>query len=187
MSTMLHESGRPAEPGDHAVRLAESAGERDRVFRFRYESFAAEYGRWPAPGLVARKMIRDEADERASLLFVEVGGRVAGTLRLRLGRLPDELRGPFGLPAAEASLALADEIVVSRIFRKASTLESMLEAAAVRSGDAGARRLFCHARADAVPVYRSSGFQEAAVPFVHPDYGSRVPLVRFIGPEARSF
>ena len=169
------------------VRLAVSSAERDRVYRFRYESFATEYGRWPSPRLVGRRMICDEADEKATLFCVEADGRVVATLRLRIGRLPDELLGPFDASrfavAAGSSMALADEILVSRIFRKASLLEWLLTAAARRCEESGVLLLFCHARPDAVPAFRDAGFQEFAVPFEHPDFGPRVPLVRFLRAE----
>jgi hypothetical protein len=181
------ESSRSAASPDHVVRLAASPAERDRVYRFRYESFAAEYGRWPGPRLAARRMIRDEADEKAALFCVEADGRVVATLRLRVGPLPVGLLGPFDAnrfaDSSGSATALADEILVSRIFRKASLLESLLAAAEEACLANGALLLFCHARPEAVPAYRAAGYREAAVPFEHPDFGPRVPLVRFLGPE----
>ncbi len=182
---MRQDSSQPAAPADHAVRIAASLVERDRVYRFRYESFATEHGRWPNSQLVARRMIHDLADEQATLFFVEAEGRVVATLRLRVGRLPDELHGPFNAKRFDAvaggSMALADEIFVSRIFRKASLLESMLETAAARCEGSGGLLLFCHARPDAVAAFLAAGFQEVAALFEHPGFGSRIPLVRYLG------
>lgn len=187
---MRKDSSQPAALADQAVRIAASPTERDRIYRFRYESFANEHGRWPNPQLVERRMIRDLADEQATLFFVEVDGRVVATLRLRVGRLPGELHGPFDARRYDAiaagSIALADEIVVFRIFRKALLLESMLEAASAMCVANGVLLLFCHARPDAVPAFRAAGFQEVAAPFEHPDLGARMPLVRFLGTEMHS-
>ena len=184
--TMHRDSSRPSVPADYAVRLAVTAIERDRVYRFRYESFATEYGRWPNPGLGARRMIHHEVDDQASVFFVEVEGRVVATLRLRFGHLPEDLQVPFDAKrfagSTPSSVALADEILVSRIYRKASLLESMLAAASARCEESGALLLFCHARPDAVPAFKAAGFQEVGVAFEHQDLGSRVPLVRFLTP-----
>ena len=184
---MQRDPSQPAARADYAVRLAVSPAERDRVYRFRYEGFATEYGRWPNPGLGARRMIRGEADERATVFFVEVEGRVVATLRLRFGHLPPELQEGFDAKrfagSAGGSMALADEILVSRIYRKASLLESMLAAASARCEENRALLLFCHARPDAVPAVRAAGFQEAGIPFEHPEFGPRVPLVRFLSPD----
>lgn len=189
---MHQDSSQPAAPADHPVRIATSLTERDRVYRFRYGNFAIEHGRWPNPQLVARRMIHDLADEQATLFFVEVEGRVVATLRLRIGHLPDELHGPFNTKqfaaAAGSSVALADEIFVSRtfvsrIFRKPSLLELILETASARCEENGILLLFCHARPEAVPAFRAAGFEEVGAPFEHPDLGSRVPLVRFLGAE----
>jgi hypothetical protein len=181
------ESSRAAASSDHVVRLAVSPAERDRVYRFRYESFATEYGRWPSPGVASRRMIRDGADDSATLFCVEADGRAVATLRLRVGRLPEELQGHFDARrfalASGSTMALADEILVSRIFRKASLLEWLLAAASAACEESGVLLLFCHARPDAVPAFRHAGFQEVAVPFEHPEFGPRVPLVRFLGTE----
>jgi hypothetical protein len=134
-------------------------------------------------------MIRDEADGKASLFFVEEEGRVVAALRLRIGHLPDDLHGPFDAnrfaSAAGRSMALADEVVVSRIYRKASLEIAMLGAASARCEEAGVLLLFSHSRPDAVPVFRSAGFQEVGIVFEHPDFGTRVPLVRFLGTDGR--
>ena len=157
---MQQHSVEPAAPADFAVRIAAFPAERDRVYRFRYESFATEHGRWPNSGLVARRIIRDDADDKVTLCYAEADGRIVATLRLRVGRLPDELRGPFDTDrfalASGPTMALADEILVSRIFRKASLLEWLIAAASGRCEESGRLLLFCHAR-PARPLSRGPG------------------------------
>jgi hypothetical protein len=179
------DSSQPAASAGYEVRIAVSPAERENIFRFRYESFAGEYGRWPDPGLVVRRTIRSEEDDRATLFYVDVEGRVVATIRLRVGHLPEELKVPFEVKrfsaAAGSSMALVDEIFVMRIFRNAFLLESVLEAISAWCQANGVLLLFCHTRPDVVPVYRAARFQEIGVLFEHQNYGPRMPLVRFIG------
>jgi hypothetical protein len=166
------------------VRIAESRADRDRVFRFRYESHIAEYGRWPTSGMRDRKILREVADEGATLLFVEWERRIAATLRLQIGPIAPDLRA--GLQAsrfrkmAPNELAVADQIVIARALRRTTLLGDLLRAAEDESRCRGAAILLCHARDDQAHFYTGLGFRFYAPGFPILEQGTRYPLVKAV-------
>ena len=166
------------------VRIAQTREERDRVFRFRYDSHIAEYGRWPTLGSRDRKILREVADEGATLLYVEWERRIVAALRLQLGPIPPDLRA--GLQASRfrkvsRDLAVADQIGVARALRRTTVLAHLLHRAEVLAHVGGAVLLFCHVREEQTHFFSSLGFQGYAPPFVLVEQGIRCPLVKAVG------
>ena len=166
------------------VRIAESREERDRVFRFRYDSHIAEYGRWPTTGSRERKILREVADEGATLLYVEWERRMAAALRLQFGPIPPDLRA--GLQASRfrklsRELAVADQIGVARALRRTTLLAHLVHRAEVLAHVGGAVLLFCHARDDQAHFFTALGFQLYAPAFSLVEQGMRYPLVKAVG------
>jgi hypothetical protein len=167
------------------VAVASSREERERVFRFRYECHLAESRRWPTSAFHDRRIVREPEDEGALLYFVESDGRLIGTLRLLPDRIPADLRPRLELhrfrrfPAPE--LALADQVVVSRPFRKTTALCDLLLQAAAECTLRGVQFLFSHVAPGQESCFHPIGFRDYAPPFAHPELGVRRPLVWPVG------
>jgi hypothetical protein len=167
------------------IRIAESRENRDRVFRFRYESHIAEHGRWPTAGMRDRKILREVADEGATLLFAEWERRVAATLRLQIGPIAPDLRS--GLQASRfrkippGEIAVADQIIIARALRRTTLFVELLRAAEGEAALRGATALFCHATDDQAHFYTAIGFQFYAPAFSILEQGTRYPFVKGLG------
>jgi hypothetical protein len=167
------------------IRIADSREERDRVFRFRFDSHVAEFGRWPTAGMRDRRMLREVADEGAVLLYAEWERRIAGALRLQIGPIPPDLR--VGLEASRfrklppREIAVADRIVVARAMRRTTLLAEIVGAAERESAARGAAVLLSHAREDHAHFYTAIGFRLYAPPFEMVELGNRYPLVKAVG------
>ena len=53
------------------IKVASSDEDREQIFRFRYDVYVTEMGKSPAEADHQKKIIRDELDEDAHLLYAE--------------------------------------------------------------------------------------------------------------------
>ncbi len=169
------------------IRIAVTREERDRVFRFRYDSHIAEYGRWPTGGSRERKILREVADEGATLLWVEWERRIAAALRLQFGPIPPDLR--VGLQASRfrplsRELAVADQINVARALRRTTLFAHLIHRTEIVAKIGGAALLLCHAGEDQAHFFTALGFQFYAPAFPLVELGMRYPLVKAVGGQA---
>jgi len=173
-----------------AVQVAATREERERVFRFRYEAYASEFGRWPAAEFRGRRMVREGADQDAVLLFVESGGRMLGTLRLAIGPLPPDVQPGFGAwrfrGFKPAELGYLDRVFVPRAFRRTSLLSDLLFRASGEAIGRGVEALFGLVREGQAELYASLGFRPCAPAFEHPESGIVLPHVSPVGGEGAS-
>jgi GNAT superfamily N-acetyltransferase len=176
------------ESADWNVRIAQTRGERERIFRFRFDNHLSEVGRWPIAAQASTRTLREVEDEIAVLFFAETDGKVVGSVRLRIGPIPHDLRmdlaaGRFtGFQLHE--LALVDHVAVAKAFRRAGLLEALVRAAADHCRYNSVQFLFSHTREDFALRLKAMGFCAHALMFNHPELGPRVPLVWPIGGEA---
>ena len=170
-----------------SVRIAQTRGERERIFRFRFDNHLSEYGRWPNAVTASGRALREVEDEIAVLFFADSEEKVVGSARLRIGPIPDGLRSE--LLAARFSgfqlheLAMVDQLAVARAFRRAGVLEALVRAAGDYCRYNAVKFLFSHVQEDLVCRLESLGFIAHAPIFDHPELGSRRPLVWPIGGE----
>ena len=64
------------------IKVAKSDKDRERIFRFRYDVYVTEMGKSPTEADHQKKIIRDELDNDAHLLYAEDEGQIVGTVRL---------------------------------------------------------------------------------------------------------
>ena len=64
------------------IKVARSDKDREQIFRFRYDVYVTEMGKSPAEADHDKKIIRDELDNDAHLLYAEDEGQIVGTVRL---------------------------------------------------------------------------------------------------------
>jgi hypothetical protein len=167
------------------VEVASSREERERIFRFRYESYLSENSRWPADVFHDRKMIREAADEGALLFFVETGGQMLGTLRVTKGPIPIELRPVFGASRFRAFLpgetGLVARVFVAGAFRRTTLLSDLLCRASAESIGCGVKLLFGLPRKSQASTFASLGFRACGPVCPHPEMGPVFPHVSPVG------
>jgi hypothetical protein len=174
--------------GSWEVRIARAREERDEIYRFRFDTFLSESGRWPGGLPGDRRQLREPADDAAVLFLSKSERRVVATARLRIGSVPGRLRdalavGRFsGLSPHETGLA--DQIFVGRAFRRTGLLEALIVSVSLHSVALGARFLFAAASEDLAARLKPLGFREHTQTFVDPNLGPRVPLVLPLSGEA---
>src|SRR5205807_4996828 len=99
------------------VRLAETAQDRERVFRFRYETYCEQQHLFLDAGDHERRRLLDADDERALIWLAEQEGQVVGTLRANIGGrgpLSQELRETFDVDRFIALVTAERISVLSR-------------------------------------------------------------------------
>ena len=166
-----------------AVRFAEDAADRERIFRLRSTIYNEELGRGHA--VDGSGLMTDALDETARLLLAEQDGQAVGTMRLNWGGDgpfgPDD-RTIYGLDALEAVVPAAQILVFSRFATKAShrggDLAGQLIDAMVRFAVAhGVRVILCDCRPELVNTYLRLGMRVRGPVVTTPATGLLVPLV----------
>jgi hypothetical protein len=74
----------PATP-DVEVRIATTDEEREAVFRFRYEVYVEEMGRYRAVADHEHRRLADPEDDHSWIVFARVGNEIVGTVRITWG------------------------------------------------------------------------------------------------------
>jgi GNAT superfamily N-acetyltransferase len=168
--------------GTWSVQLAKDRDQRERIFRFRYDSYLTTFGKRPSQGVHERRLLREVADEGALLLYAELDYRVTGTIRLQAGSVSAELWPGLSISRFRSigreALGVADQLVVARIFRNTALADDLVRAACAAADERGIRFLFFHCRAERVADYARFGFRPYRESFREPELGDRMPLVR---------
>jgi predicted GNAT family N-acyltransferase len=166
---------------DIAIQFAVSADEREAAFRLRHDVYVREMG-FRQPCTDSARRLVDPFDDTAILLIARIGDTVVGTLRSNFGVNSD--LGPFveihrmrrldGLFPARVSLT--SRLIVRRDCRGvgvAGCLAHVLFQIGVAHGIA-VDFIDCEARL--VPFYRRLGYEQTEDPYVHPEFGPRIPM-----------
>ena len=69
------------------ITVARSESEKQEIFRFRYRIYVVEMHQERPDADEENKMLRDPLDDTGIHLMMSVGGKVAATIRLNLGKL----------------------------------------------------------------------------------------------------
>lgn len=177
----------PAHDAPHSadglhVRVATTAEDRERIFRFRYEVYVREMGKPLATADHAAGRLPDPADEGAILFFVDAPGedRVLGTLRLHAGNLPTAAASRLcadQLACGPEQVAFVSKTMVGRDRRGSLVFLALARAAYAEALAAGIRFGLLHCRPSLVPLYTRLGYRRHGSPFVDPEVGEQIPMV----------
>lgn len=167
------------------VREATTEEERDRIFRFRYETYWEQQHLLPELCDHERKTLFDADDATARLFYVERGGEVLGTLRanwLADGPVSDENRELFGVAPFEKSMAPEQMAILSRFIvtpeERGGACAGLLLLEVARFGIENRIHLaFCDCEPHLMPFYRSIGFRSYKSVIGHATSGVLIPLV----------
>ena len=169
------------------IQVARSDEDRERIFRFRYDVYATEMGKSPAEADHQKKIIRDELDEDAHLLYAEDEGQIVGTVRLNCRskkKFPDVWEQRYDIekfaPSFGDHISMTSRMMVARDYRGSSVPAALVGAVYSAGREMGSKFDFCNCAPSLLEFYEQIGFRRFTDGFVDEDNGYHVPLVMVV-------
>lgn len=169
-------------PGPIRIRRAETAEDRERIYRFRYEIYVEEMRRVQKYADHERRRIEEPLDATAHLMIAERDGRTLGTLRTNFARETDlgYYVRLFQLDsvgdAFPSQVSLTTKLMIRPELRS-GTLAVRLACAVYRFGlEQGIHHDFIDCNAHLERFFQRLGFRTYMGRVVHPEYGEVLPL-----------
>jgi predicted GNAT family N-acyltransferase len=168
-----------------AIKLAQTAEERELVFRLRYETYVAEMNMFSPVADHAARRLTDAHDERSELLIAFADGEPVGTLRLTFGAdgpFSSEFLDTYGIDAflpvvpREAMLVLTRFIVRKAQRGTAIPFDLIAETARI-AASRGVELAFCDCQPHLINLYGRLGFRAYRHTYNDPHMALMVPLV----------
>ncbi len=167
------------------VHLAETAAEREAIYRFRYDVYVGELNKQVSDVDHAQRWLHDEDDEApgTALFYTGKPGAVTGTMRVLVwqpGQVPARWATRYGIaqiPHAQTlTLAESGRLMVSRSHRGKLLLPALAAAAMTHAIQCGVAVGFANCAPGLVAAYSRLGFRPYHAELLHTADGLRVPL-----------
>ena len=169
------------------IQVARSDEDRERIFRFRYDVYVIEMGKSPAEADHQKKIIRDELDEDAHLLYAEDEGQIVGTVRLNCRskkKFPDVWEQRYDIekfaPSFGDHISMTSRMMVAKDYRGSSVPAALVGAVYSAGREMGSKFDFCNCAPSLLEFYEQIGFRRFTDGFVDEDNGYHVPLVMVV-------
>jgi predicted GNAT family N-acyltransferase len=169
------------------IQGARSDEDRERIFRFRYDVYVTEMGKSPAEADHQKKIIRDELDEDAHLLYAEDEGQIVGTVRLNCRskkKFPDVWEQRYDIekfaPSFGDHISMTSRMMVAKDYRGSSVPAALVGAVYSAGREMGSKFDFCNCAPSLLEFYEQIGFRRFTDGFVDEDNGYHVPLVMVV-------
>ena len=169
------------------IKFASSDEDRERIFRFRYDVYVTEMGKSPAEADHQKKIIRDELDEDAHLLYAEDEGHIIGTVRLNYRtkkKFPDAWEQIYAIekfaPSFGDHISMTSRMMVAKDYRGSSVPAALVGAVYSTGREMGSKFDFCNCAPSLLEFYEQIGFRRFTDGFMDEDNGYHVPLVMLV-------
>ena len=169
------------------IQVARRDEDRERIFRFRYDVYVIEMGKSPAEADHQKKIIRDELDEDAHLLYAEDEGQIVGTVRLNCRskkKFPDVWEQRYDIekfaPSFGDHISMTSRMMVAKDYRGSSVPAALVGAVYSAGREMGSKFDFCNCAPSLLEFYEQIGFRRFTDGFVDEDNGYHVPLVMVV-------
>lgn len=170
------------------IGIAESSAEKLEIYRFRYHIYAEEMSRQLLSADHTNKLIYDELDDWAILLYAKIGSELVGTMRINMGALADfpafwvqalslEMFQQFYEEKNEQKFAYSSKIMVSPRYRNSAVCYLLLAKGYELLCEYRVQFSFCVCNLHLLGFYEQIGFRRYGRNFVDADYGLLVPFV----------
>jgi predicted GNAT family N-acyltransferase len=174
-------------PHKYLVNVARTEVEKQAIYEFRYQIYIEEMGKPYSCADHKRKQFSDPLDERATLLYSKMQGKIVGTLRINWGEDREALAvfaQTCGLTDFKCfprrSLSFTSRLMVHREHRR-SPLAAALSTKAYELGRERSTQLnFMHCAPRLLKFFERMGFRQYRQDFEDPEVGTQVPLVLVI-------
>ncbi len=169
------------------IKVASSDEDRERIFRFRYDVYVIEMGKSPAEADHQKKIIRDELDNDAHLLYAEDEGQIVGTVRLNCRskkKFPDVWEQRYDIekfaPLFGGHISMTSRMMVAKDYRGSSVPAALVGAVYSAGREMGSKFDFCNCAPSLLEFYEQIGFRRFTDGFMDEDNGYHVPLVMLV-------
>ena len=166
------------------VRLAATAEERRRVYAFRYKIYIEEMKKTSAEADHKNKLLKDDLDEVADLLYLEKNGEVAATLRINLlSTLPrlEDYAEAFGINLFKGlelnQIGYVSRLMVAKRWRSSLVMPSLLEAVFRQAKKLGCAVSLIHCVPSLTRLYERIGYRKYKNGFEMKGLGTQIPLL----------
>jgi predicted GNAT family N-acyltransferase len=167
------------------VLLATTPEERQRIYQFRYRVYVEEMNKNPRCVNHTERILKDELDDTATLLYLTIDGEIAATLRrnlLSISSLPDAIHHAleidrFTAAFPKSALSFSSRFMVAPEYRNSSVAGAIVVEAYKLARERGIQFDFSHASPWLVPFYENLGFRRYSDNFQDTDAGLQIPLV----------
>lgn len=167
------------------VLVATTPEERHAIYRFRYNVYVEEMGKNPRYANHTERILKDELDDTATLLYLMIDGNIAATVRrnlLHLTPLPATLRMALQIdrfmdafPAS--ALSFDSRFMVAPKWRNSFVAGLIVTEVYRMARQQGIQFDFSHASPWLVPFYENLGFRRYTDNFLDEDAGLQIPMV----------
>jgi predicted GNAT family N-acyltransferase len=167
------------------VLLAETPEERQQIYQFRYRVYVEEMNKNPRGVNHAERILKDELDDTATLLYLIIDGEIAATLRRNVlsdSPLPETIHSAleidrFTSAFPKSALSFSSRFMVAPKYRNSSVAGAIVVEAYKLAREQGILFDFSHASPWLVPFYENLGFRRYGDNFLDVDAGLQIPLV----------
>ncbi|HYW71938.1 MAG TPA: GNAT family N-acyltransferase [Pyrinomonadaceae bacterium] len=174
-------------PHKYLVSVAETEAEKQAIYEFRYQVYIEEMGKPYSQADHERKQFSDPLDDRATLLYSTIEGKMLGTVRINWGEDPTALASfaqTCGLADFKCfprrSLSFTSRLMVHKA-RRRSPLAVALSTKAYELGrERGTQLNFMHCTPRLLGFFERMGFRQYRQGFEDAEAGAQVPLVLVI-------
>jgi GNAT superfamily N-acetyltransferase len=172
--------------GNIQILDATTEGEKEAIYKFRYQIQVAEMGRYHIPNTDHEGgRIIDGFDALSHLAYAEYNGKIIGTVRLTIGSLmdyPPELAKLFAFKDfAEYDLAgricLGTKIMVDPLYRRTPVAFNLIARCYEILRQEKLQFSFSGCNPHLIPMYEQLGYRRFARGFQDPGYGYIIPIV----------
>lgn len=167
------------------VLVATTPEERHAIYQFRYRVYVEEMGKNPRYANHTERLLKDELDDTATLLYLMIDGKIAATVRrnlLHLSSLPTPLNQAlqidrFKTAFSASALSFDSRFMVAPQWRNSFVAGLMVIEVYKIARQQGIQFDFSHASPWLVPFYENLGFRRYTDNFLDDDAGLQIPMV----------
>lgn len=182
----------PTALDDVEIHVASTTEEREAVFRFRYEVYVDELGRYRAVADHQRRQLADPEDDRSWLVYASAGGEVVASLRVTWGgqgfsrRHIDQYQlAPFLTELRPEVMAVGERTTVSPRWRGTDLFSALGAPTSALCAAHDVRIVFGACEPHLLSFYARHQRPHGTRNINSPEAGLLIPLVSFPqGPEA---
>ncbi len=168
------------------VRTAITEAEREAVYRFRYEVYVEEMGRYQAVADHERRRLADPEDDHSWITYAAVDGEVVATTRVTWGgdgfsprQIEQYQLTPFLAEIPAERMAVGERTMISQRRRGTDLFPTLTEGCAVRSAAHDIRVVFGACEPHLISFYARYQQPYGTRNINTPEAGFLVPLVSF--------
>ncbi len=155
------------------VKIASTAQDRERIFKFRYQVYVREMGKCLGEADHGCERLCDSVDDWGHQLYVEANDRIVGAARMNWfdeGKLSRDVEQRLALPRfrnwLRSDLTYVSRMMVDVAYRQTDVAQALFCACYVAARRRDAKLCFIESRPPLLRLYQTYGFRRYTSPFL---------------------